>query len=327
MSDAHPQRLSREELDAEACTSLPAKEVISLLDLNVDLDLALNLAAPIDLAVAANANVAAPIDAAASANLLSLGSSATSVANQGVMIDQYLSGEAIAEADQTATVGQADAGVDSGADGELAGDATTADPVDAAATGTTVDAGTADTGAQSGTVDATTDAVGDAVAGTGEAVASGDVVETVADPSTTEPVTGTVEGTTEPVTDTIEGTTGTVEDTIGGVVDDGVSGVIDEGTNLVEDTTSSVTEGSLLDGNLLNVDVDLNLDADVAAPIAGAVAANANIAAPIDAAVAANIGTVDSEAIAVADQTAIITQRLEDVTAQATVEQDADVTQ
>ena len=43
-----------------------------ILDLNADLDLALDAAAPIDLAVAANANVAAPIDAAVGANILSV---------------------------------------------------------------------------------------------------------------------------------------------------------------------------------------------------------------------------------------------------------------
>ena len=65
---------------------------------------------------------------------------------------------------------------------------------------------------------------------------------------------------------------------------------------------------ALLDGNLLNVDVNLDADADIAAPINGAVAANANVAAPIDAAVAANIGSVDSEATAVSQQDAIINQ-------------------
>ncbi|MGH9084553.1 MAG: peptidoglycan-binding protein, partial [Acidimicrobiales bacterium] len=78
MSKLEPMRLSREDLEAEAGTALPAKEVLSLLDLNVDLDLGLDLAAPIDLAVAANANVVAPIDAAVSANILSALSNATS---------------------------------------------------------------------------------------------------------------------------------------------------------------------------------------------------------------------------------------------------------
>ena len=60
--------LSDEELAAQGVTALPDKEVVSILDLNADVDLAIDAAAPIDLAVAANANVAAPIDAAVGAN-------------------------------------------------------------------------------------------------------------------------------------------------------------------------------------------------------------------------------------------------------------------
>src|SRR3712207_9148740 len=78
-----PRPLSAEELAAETGAALPDKEVISLLDLNADVDLALDAAAPIDLAVAANANVAAPIDAAVAANVLSVGSDATALADQG----------------------------------------------------------------------------------------------------------------------------------------------------------------------------------------------------------------------------------------------------
>ena len=66
--------VSADELAAEAGTALPDKEVMSLLDLNADLNLALDVASPIDLAVAANANVAAPINAAVGANILSVGS-------------------------------------------------------------------------------------------------------------------------------------------------------------------------------------------------------------------------------------------------------------
>ena len=82
----------------------------------------------------------------------------------------------------------------------------------------------------------------------------------------------------------------------------------------------------MLDGNLLNVNVDLAADLDLASPIAGAVAANANVAAPIDAAVAANVGSVDSEAVAVSQHDAIITQ---DITgnATATADQQSDITQ
>src|SRR4051812_1675288 len=92
--------LSQHDLDAETGTPLPAKEVMSLLDLNADVDLALDLAAPVDLAVAANLNVAAPIEAAASANVLSAGSDAAAVSGQQVLIDQHLSGDAIAHAPQ-----------------------------------------------------------------------------------------------------------------------------------------------------------------------------------------------------------------------------------
>ena len=81
-----------------------------------------------------------------------------------------------------------------------------------------------------------------------------------------------------------------------------------------------------LDGDLLNVNVDLAADADIAAPINGAVAANANVAAPIDAAVAANIGSIDSEAFAVAEQDAIITQHIEGE-ANASADQQSDLHQ
>jgi hypothetical protein len=83
---------------------------------------------------------------------------------------------------------------------------------------------------------------------------------------------------------------------------------------------------SLLNTSLLNVDVDLALDADVAAPIDAAVAANANVAAPIDAAVSANVLSVDSDAAALADQDSIIAQDL-DGQAIATATQAADLDQ
>jgi hypothetical protein len=215
MTDSPLIRLTADDLATEAATPLPDKEVLSLLDLALDLDLARDLAAPIDLAVAANANVAAPIDAAVSANVLSQLSSAAGMADQDVVIDQGLSGEAIADAPQTSVIGQAD---------------------DVAGPGT-------------------------------------EVVAPVQEPVPTDP--------------------------------------------------ASILDGS----NLLNVDVDLSLDADLAAPVAGAVAANANVAAPIDAAVAANIGSIGSEAVAVADQDAVIVQRLDDVVAHATAEQDSTIEQ
>ncbi len=217
--------LSPEELAAETGAALPDKEVISLLDLNADLDIALDAAAPIDLAVAANANVAAPIDAAVGANILSSGSTAQALADQGVLIDQGITGEAVANAPQDSTIDQS---------GDPVG---TAEPAPAA----------------------------------GDAAAAG-----------------------------ATGGTGI--------------GAVPTGT------------GGMLDGNLLNVDVDLAADLDLASPIAGAVAANANVAAPIDAAVAANVGSIDSVATAVAQQDAIITQDI-DANAEATADQQSTVTQ
>src|SRR5215212_1872623 len=127
MSEPMP-RLSAQELATEGGELLPDKEVLSILDLLVNLDLALDLAAPVDLAVAANANVAAPIDAAASANVLSVGSESGALADQGVLINQHLSGDAVATAPQDASIDQSNDVVDDGT-------GTVGDP------GTTVDAG------------------------------------------------------------------------------------------------------------------------------------------------------------------------------------------
>lgn len=212
---SEPERLSAQDLEAQSATPLPTKEVLSLLDLNADVDLALDLAAPVDLAVAANLNVAAPISAAASANILSLGSEATAVTDQAVLLNQTQSGEAIANAPQTSSIDQGD--------------------------------------------------------------------DTIAETDAPAPA---------------------------------------------ESTDGSVTTGDLTaSGNLLDVDLNVDADVDAAAPIAGAVAANANVAAPIDAAVAANIGSVGSEATAVSQQTAIINQDLDGVTAEATADQDSEITQ
>jgi hypothetical protein len=117
------------------------------------------------------------------------------------------------------------------------------------------------------------------------------------------------------------------EDGVTDGVTDGVGGVTD-GVGGVTDGAGGVTDGlgSVTDGNLLNVNVDLNGDANLAAPVNGAVAANANVAAPIDAAVAANIGTVDSDAVAISQQDAIINQQI-DGSAEATSDQTSDITQ
>ena len=190
-----PSALTPEELQAEAGVALPDKEVMSLLDLNANLDLALDAAAPIDLAVGANANIAAPIDAAVGANVLSLGSTAESLAPQTATVHQSIIGDATATADQHSGITQ-----------------------------------------------------------------------------------GTTSGTTTPTTST--------------------------------SAPAPTSTSGALDGNLLNVNVNLNGNLQLAAPIDGAVAANANAAAPLDAAVSANVGSVDSAAAAVADQSAVIDQSI-----------------
>jgi hypothetical protein len=272
--------LSPEDLQAQAVTMLPDKEVVSLLDLNIDLDIAIDLAAPIDLAVAANANVAAPIDAAVSADLLSIDSTAESLASQNGVIVQELDADAIATAPQDADIDQSNDVPDTGNDDPDTGDADEpADPGGAQAVNTL--AAPAPAAAVPGAVDDVTGAV----------------------PGAVDDVTGAVPG----VVDDVTGTVGGVTDDLGNVVD-------------------GVTSGGLLDGNLLNVDVNVALDSDLAAPIAGAVAANANVAAPVDAAVAANIGTIGSEATAIADQTVGISQSLTG-TAEATADQNATIDQ
>jgi hypothetical protein len=113
--------LTAAEMDSQEGAELPDKEAMSLLDLNVDLDLALDLAAPVDAAVAANANVAAPIDASVAANVVSEGATAYSSASQDSVIVQDLDGVAEATAIQDADIDQSGDGL--AADAEA--DATT----------------------------------------------------------------------------------------------------------------------------------------------------------------------------------------------------------
>ena len=99
-------RVSMDEIDAEDAVSLPNKEVLSLLDVNANVDLGLDLAAPVDLAAAANLNVAAPIEASAAANVLSPDAQAVGAAEQHGTITQNDSGSATADAPQHAGVAQ-----------------------------------------------------------------------------------------------------------------------------------------------------------------------------------------------------------------------------
>jgi hypothetical protein len=169
------QRLSLEELDAEMATPLPAKEVISLLDLNIDIDLALDLAAPIDLAVAANVNAAAPIDASVSTNIISIMSNASALAKQATSIEQYLSGEAIADAPQNAAIDQSNDIIDDG-DDVAAGSTAAIDPSASAVddviddtAGPVADAVNGDTSVGDATT-AVTDTIADTVDDTGTTV-------------------------------------------------------------------------------------------------------------------------------------------------------------
>ena len=115
------QGLSQEELEAESAGQLPDKQAMStlgdlgsqlvpdsLLDVEVNVDLDADVAAPIDAAVAANANVAAPIDAAVSANVLSTNSISMATADQDSTIVQDLDGTATATATQDAAIDQGD---------------------------------------------------------------------------------------------------------------------------------------------------------------------------------------------------------------------------
>ena len=98
--------LSAQEIEDQQATDLPDREAMSLLDLNADINLALDLAAPIDAAVAANANAAIPVDGAVSANLLSVDSQTMATAPQTSVVQQSLTGEATATGTQGATVEQ-----------------------------------------------------------------------------------------------------------------------------------------------------------------------------------------------------------------------------
>src|SRR5215208_696912 len=271
--------VSMDEIDAEDATALPNKEVMSLLDVNANVDLGLNLAAPVDLAAAANLNVAAPIEAAASANLLSADAQAVAISQQHGTIDQGISGSAEATAPQNAEISQ------------------DANPDEPATTG----------GATAGTDTAgVTPVAGDTVGST-----TGDV--------------GVVDGATGAVDGATGGATDGLTDGAGGAVGD-VGGAVPD----VGDAAGGVTGGveSLLSGgSLLDADVNIHANADLTAPVNGAVAANANVAAPINASVAANIGSDGAVAQSLADQQVDIHQDLDDVSAEAHAEQDATIDQ
>jgi hypothetical protein len=134
-----------------------------------------------------------------------------------------------------------------------------------------------------------------------------------------------VDGATGGVGGAVDGVGGAVDGATGGV-GGAVGGAVDGATGAVGDVADGATTSDMLSGDLLKVDVNLDADADIAAPINGAVAANANVAAPIDAAVGANVGAVDSDAIAVSQQDAIINQNITG-SAEANTDQTSDIDQ
>jgi hypothetical protein len=127
--------LTAEELATHDAAALPDREAMStiptsLLDLDVNLDAALDLAAPVDAGVALNANAALPIDAAVSANILSPGAESGAQAEQISVINQDLDGVAIADPDQTSDISQGETAAaiepDATTDASAATDATAA---------------------------------------------------------------------------------------------------------------------------------------------------------------------------------------------------------
>jgi hypothetical protein len=78
--------------------------------------------------------------------------------------------------------------------------------------------------------------------------------------------------------------------------------------------------------SLVDVNANLNLSLDLAAPIDAALAANANAAAPIDASASASVLSPDSVSTGTAHQEVVIQQSL-DGTATATAPQNATIDQ
>lgn len=185
----------------------------------------------------------------------------------------------------------------------VAANANVAAPIDAGASANVLSFGSesqalADQGTlinQGITGDATAHSVQDSGIDQGTGTAAG----AAAAPATTDPAT------TDPAAAAaVPAATVPAGTTDGGVVP---GGVLPAGTAPDLGAAGAGAAGAL-NGNLLNVNVNLDANAGIAAPINGAVAANANVAAPIDAAVGANIGSIDSNAYAVAHQDAIINQ-------------------
>ena len=210
----------------------------------------------------------------------------------------------------------------------VAANANVAAPIDAGASANVLSVGSesqalADQGTiinQGVTGDATADSTQDSVIDQGTGADAGTTADPAAAPAATPAPT---DPTTPAATADLGGAApaGTVPADATGVLPDGTAP--DLGGALPTDAGAAAGAAGALSGNLLNVDVNLDANAGIAAPINGAVAANANVAAPIDAAVGANIGSIDSNAFAVAQQDAIINQDIHgDATASADQQSD-----
>jgi hypothetical protein len=204
----------------------------------------------------------------------------------------------------------------------VAANANVAAPIDAAASANVLSLGSesqalADQGTiinQGVTGDATADSTQDSVIDQGTGTDAGTAAGPAAAPAATDPAAADLGS-------AVSAGAVPADATSGGVLPDGT--VPDLGGALPTDGAGAAGAAGALSGNLLNVDVNLDANAGIAAPINGAVAANANVAAPIDAAVGANIGSVDSNAFAVAQQDAIINQDIHgDATASADQQSD-----
>jgi len=256
-------RVSNDEIEAEGAVALPNKEVLSLLDVNANVDLGLDLAAPVDLAVAANLNVAAPIEAAAAANLLSPDAIAIGEAQQTGTIDQGISGSADATAPQHATVTQDSTGT---------GGTATTEPV------------ATDPSTQPVSTTGATDGVTQAVDGT------------------TSGATGAVDGATGAVTGAVDGATSGATDAVGGATS-GVDSLLNGGSLLDANVNihAAADLAAPVDGAIAaNANVAAPIDAAVSANI-GSPGAQAEALAPQEVNISQHLDDVSADATATQD--------------------------
>jgi len=257
------RKLSMDEIEAEDAVSLPNKEVMSLLDVNANVDLGLDLAAPVDLAAAANLNVAAPIEASASANVLSPDATAVSEAYQHGTIDQGISGSADATAPQHATVTQDSTGT---------GGTATTEPV------------ATDPSTQPVSTTGATDGVTQAVDGT------------------TSGATGAVDGATGAVTGAVDGATSGATDAVGGATS-GVDSLLNGGSLLDANVNihAAADLAAPVDGAIAaNANVAAPIDAAVSANI-GSPGAQAEALAPQEVNISQHLDDVSADATATQD--------------------------